>query len=92
MDVLWPNSLNSLTMYSIDPEAQGLINGAHGGTYHLLSDTGTEYQDSGLGYASVSEVEVKEHPIDGEEAPPQESRRKISSRDPMRQSVTLHPE
>ena len=56
MDVLWPNSLDSLTMYSFDPEAQELINGAHGGTYHLLSHTGTEYQDSSLGYASVAEV------------------------------------
>ena len=53
MDVLWPNSLDSLTMYSFDLEAQKIINGAHGGTYHLLSDTGTESQDSGLVYASV---------------------------------------
>ena len=73
MDVLWPNSLDSLTMYSFDPEAQELINGAHRGTHHLLSDTGVESQDSGLGYTSVAEVEVKEHPIDGEGAPPQES-------------------
>ena len=48
-----------------------------------------EYQDGGLGYTSVAEVEVKEHPIDGERATPQESRRKIISRDPRRQSDTL---
>ena len=57
MDILWPNSLDSLTMYTFDQEAQELIGGAHGGTYHLLSDTGAESQDSGLGYGSVAEIE-----------------------------------
>ena len=69
MDVLWPNSLDSLTMYSFDPEAHELIDGAHGGTHHLLSDNGVESQDSVFGYTSVAEVEVKEHPIDGEGHP-----------------------
>ena len=32
---------------------------------------------------------MKEHPIDREGAPPQENRRKISSRDPRQRSVTL---
>ena len=61
----------------------------HGGTHQLLNDARAESQDSGLGYTSVAEVEVKEHPIDGEGAPPQESCRKISSRDPRQRSVTI---
>ena len=42
MDILWPNSLDSLMMYSFDQEAQELIDGAHGGTNHLQSDTGAD--------------------------------------------------
>ena len=34
MDVIWPTNLESLTMYLFDSEAQGLIDGPHGGTHH----------------------------------------------------------
>ena len=42
MSVMWPNSLDKLTMYVFDPEAQELTNGPHKATYHILSDTGAE--------------------------------------------------
>ena len=51
MGVLWPNSLDSLTMYVFDVEAQELTASQREATYHILSDTGAESQDSGLGYA-----------------------------------------
>ena len=38
MDVLWPPTLKSITMYSFDLEAQGLIDGTHSGTRPPLDD------------------------------------------------------
>ena len=88
MGALWPKSLDNFTMYSFDREAQELTAGPHEATCHILSDTGAEFQDSGLGYA---EMEIKEHPIEEEAAPLQENHRKISPMDPRRHPVTLAP-
>ena len=86
MSVMWASGLDKLTMYAFDPEAQEITTAPQEATHHVLSDTGAESQDSGLGYA---ELEVKEHPIEGGTATLQETRRKISPRDPRRHSVTL---
>ena len=82
MSVMWTSSLDQLTMYAFDPEAQEMTTAPQEDGHHILSDAGTESQDSGLGYA---ELEIKEHPIEGRMAPPGET----NSRDPRRRSVTL---
>ena len=81
-------SVDKLTMYAFDPEAQELTTGPHEATYHILSDNGTESQDSGLVYA---EMEIKEHPVEERAAPLQEAHRKIIPRDPRHHPVALAP-
>ena len=54
--------------------------------YRILSDTGAESLDSGLGYA---ELEIKEHPIKGPATPLGEPRKRANPRDPRLRLVTL---
>ena len=85
MSVMWTSGLDQLTMYAFDPEAQEMTTALQEDAHHILSDTGTESQDSGLGYA---ELEIKEHPIQGQATPPGDTRRKTNPRDPrLRYSV-----
>ena len=75
MSVMWTSGLDQLTMYAFDQEAQEMTTAPQEDANHILSNTGTESQDSG--------------PIEGRTAPPGETRRKTNSRDPRRRSVTL---
>ena len=76
MDVLWPPGLESITMYAFENPSP-------------LDGGGAEFQDSGLGYASVTEVDMKEHAIGKESTGPSGSSRKINNRDPRRRLVTI---
>ena len=79
-------------MYAYDPEAQEVPVNPQGVEVPrgclILSDTGAESQDNGLGYP---ELETKEHPIEEPATPKVEPSKRVSPRDPRRRSVTLAP-
>ena len=56
--------------------------------YLILSNTGAESQDSGLGYP---EQETKDHPLEEPAALKGERSKRFSPRDPRRRLVTLAP-
>ena len=92
MSVMWTEGLEQLTLFAFDPEAQEVPVTPQGvkvsGGFLILSDTGTESQDSGLGYP---ELETKELPIEEPATLKGEPRKRVSPRDPRRRSVTLAP-
>ena len=49
MGVIWPTSIDNLTMYAFDPEAQELTAGPQKATYRILSDTGRSLRTAVLG-------------------------------------------
>ena len=89
MDVPLPPGLESIRKYAFHLVGQGLNDSMLNGTCPPLDNAGEESQDSGLGYASVTEVDLKEHAIGKERVGPPGSSRKIISRDPRQHSVTI---
>ena len=90
MDPLWSDT-ESVTMYSFDPEGRELTGTTPTRSHLPLDSGGAESQDSRLVYASVTEVDVKEHTIDETRPGPSRGSRKTSNRDPRRRSVTVAP-
>ena len=92
MSVTWTEDLEQLTMYAYDPEAQEVPVNPQGVKVPrgclILSDTGAESQDSGLGNP---EQEIKENPIGVPTTPKCEPSKRGSPRDPRRRSVTMAP-
>ena len=92
MSVMWTEGLEQLKIYVYDPEAQEVPVSPKGikvpGGCLILSYTGAESQDSGLGHP---ELETKENPIEEPAALKGEPNKRVSSRDPRCRSVTLAP-
>ena len=60
MSVMWTNGLEQLTMYAFDPEAHEITTAPPEDAHHILSDTGTESQDSSLGIWRSRNTRLKE--------------------------------
>ena len=88
--VTWTEGLEQLTMYAYDTETHEVpvnpkgVEASRGSL--ILSDTGVDSQDSGLGNL---EPEIKETPIGEPAAFKGEPSKRANPRDPRRQAVTM---